>query len=67
VGFGDVRLAAAVTLTAGWHGLDVVLVLWWWVSIAALIGSLAARRRGELQMALAPAIAVGWALAMFTG
>jgi prepilin signal peptidase PulO-like enzyme (type II secretory pathway) len=64
VGFGDVRLAAAVTLTAGWHGLDAVLALWWWASIAVLVGSLAARRRGEKQIALAPAIALGWALAM---
>ena len=64
VGFGDVRLAGVVTLTAGWHGLDVVLALWWWASIAALVGSLAARRRGEKQIALAPAIALGWALAM---
>jgi leader peptidase (prepilin peptidase) / N-methyltransferase len=64
VGFGDVRLAGVVTLTAGWHGLDVVLALWWLASIAALVGSLAARRRGDKQIALAPAIAVGWALAM---
>ena len=67
VGFGDVRLAAVVTLTAGWHGLDVVLALWWWASIAALLGSLAARRRRDKQIALAPAIALGWGLAMVSG
>jgi hypothetical protein len=64
VGFGDVRLAFVATLTAGWHGLDVVVALWWWASVAALVGSVAARRRGATHIALAPAIALGWALAV---
>jgi leader peptidase (prepilin peptidase)/N-methyltransferase len=64
VGFGDVRLAFMVTITAGWHGVDVVAVLWWWASVAALVASIAARRRGNKQIALAPAIALGWAVAV---
>lgn len=64
VGFGDVRLAFMVTMTAGWHGVDVVAALWWWASVAALVGSVAARCRGVRQIALAPAIALGWALAV---
>jgi Type IV leader peptidase family len=64
VGFGDVRLAFLVTMTAGWHGLDVVVALWWWASVAALVASIAARRRGAKHIALAPAIALGWVLAV---
>jgi hypothetical protein len=64
VGFGDVRLAFLVTMTAGWHGLAAVVALWWWASTAALMGSVAARRRGVSHIALAPAVALGWALAV---
>jgi hypothetical protein len=64
VGFGDVGLAFLVTMTAGWHGLDVVAALSWWASVAALVGSIAARRRGATHIALGPAKALGWALAV---
>jgi len=64
VGFGDVRLAFMVTMTAGWHGFDVVAALWWWTSIAAFVMAVAAHRRYAQQFAFAPAIALGWALAL---
>jgi Flp pilus assembly protein protease CpaA len=64
VGFGDVRLAFMVTMTAGWHNIEVVAALWWWASVAALAWSIAARCRGIKEIACAPAIALGWALAV---
>lgn len=64
VGSGDVRLAFMVTMTAGRHGLDVVVALWWWASVAALVESLVARHQGVKHAALAPAIALGWVLAV---
>jgi leader peptidase (prepilin peptidase)/N-methyltransferase len=67
LGMGDVRLAFVVTLTAGWHGLDVVLALWWWTSLAALVAALVARRRGEKYIPTAPAMAVGWSVALVLG
>lgn len=67
LGLGDVRLAFVVTLTAGWHGLDVVLALWWWTSVAALVGALVVRGRGVRHIPLAPAAAAGWAVALVLG
>ena len=64
VGFGDVRLAFMVTMTAGWHGVDVVAALWWWASIAGFVMALGARVRRTPQVAFAPAIALGWVLAV---
>jgi hypothetical protein len=59
-GFGDVRLAFMVTMTAGWHGVDAVAALWCWASVAALAGAIVPRRRGNTEIAFAPAIALGW-------
>jgi hypothetical protein len=63
VGFGALRLAFIVTMTAGWHGLYTVLALWWWASIAAFVTALVAHHRPAQQFAFAPAIALGWVLA----
>jgi hypothetical protein len=53
VGFGDGRLAFMVTMTAGWHDIEVVAALWWWASLAALPWLIAARCRGNKEIAFA--------------
>jgi leader peptidase (prepilin peptidase) / N-methyltransferase len=64
LGFGDVRLAGLVSLTAGWHGIDAVVAMWWWTAVAAFVLAVVARVGGRRSIPLAPAVALGWAVAL---
>jgi leader peptidase (prepilin peptidase) / N-methyltransferase len=64
VGFGDVRLASLVSFTAGWHGVDVVVAMWWWTAVAVFVVAVVARVGGRRSIPLAPAVALGWVVAL---
>jgi leader peptidase (prepilin peptidase) / N-methyltransferase len=64
VGFGDVRLAGLVSFTAGWHGVNVVVAMWWWTAMAVFVVAVVARVGGRRSIPLAPAVALGWMVAL---